>query len=165
MTLNLIAAVAENLAIGYQNKLIYWLPDDLKRFKSLTTGHTIVMGRKTFESLPKGALPNRRNVVLTRQTQEPGRFAGCDVYGSLQEALASCGEDEEVFVIGGESLYRETLPLAQRLYLTEVADTPAEADAFFPEYRSRFRCVNEETHVKDDRHNYNFKFVDYEAVS
>ena len=139
MTLNLIAAVAENLAIGFQNKLIYWLPDDLKRFKALTTGHTIIMGRKTFESLPKGALPNRRNVVLTRRADATGLFPGCDVFASLEAAFSSCAADEDVFVIGGESLYRAALPLAQKLYLTEVEDTPNEADAFFPPYRDRFR--------------------------
>lgn len=165
MTLNLIAAVAENLAIGFQNKLIYWLPDDLKRFKALTTGHTIIMGRKTFESLPKGALPNRRNVVLTRKKDSAGLFPGCDVYSSLEDALSSCASDEDVFVIGGESLYREALPLAQRLYLTEVEDTPKEADAFFPAYRDLFRCVKTEVHTKDERHHQNFKFTDYEAVS
>ena len=165
MTLNLIAAVAENLAIGFHNKLIYWLPDDLRRFKALTTGHTIIMGRKTFESLPKGALPNRRNVVLTRQTGSENSFPGCDVFHSLEEALASCAVDEDVFVIGGESLYRAALPQAQRLYLTEVADAPKEADAFFPAYRDRFRLVKEEPHTKDERHQYDFKFSDYEAIS
>jgi dihydrofolate reductase len=165
MTLNLIAAVAGNLAIGFQNKLIYWLPDDLKRFKALTTGHTVIMGRKTFESLPKGALPNRRNVVLTRQTVSENSFPGCDVYHSLEEALKSCAADEEVFVIGGESLYRAALPLAHRLYLTEVEDVPADADAFFPEYHGRFRCVKTEEHLQDERHHQNFKFADYEAIS
>ena len=89
MTINIIAAVAKNRAIGYQNKLLYWLPNDLKRFKALTTGHTIIMGRRTFESLPKGALPNRRNIVLTRSQQT---FPGCDVFASLEEALKHCLE-------------------------------------------------------------------------
>ena len=82
--ISIIAAVAKNRAIGYENKLIYWLPNDLKRFKALTTGHTIIMGRNTFLSLPKGALPNRRNIVLSRSTKD---FPGCDVYSSLEEAL------------------------------------------------------------------------------
>ena len=87
--ISIIAAVARNRAIGYQNKLLYWLPNDLKRFKQLTTGHTIIMGRRTFESLPKGALPNRRNVVLSRKVADPQeardpRFPGCDVYVSLR---------------------------------------------------------------------------------
>ena len=98
MKLSIIAAVAENGAIGYKNQLVYWLPNDLKRFKTLTTGHTIIMGRRTFESLPKGALPNRRNIVLSRGQKE---FPGCERFGSLREALAHCGAEEEVFVIGG----------------------------------------------------------------
>ncbi len=83
MKLSIIAAVAENGAIGYKNQLVYWLPNDLKRFKTLTTGHTIIMGRRTFESLPKGALPNRRNIVLSRSQNE---FPGCERFGSLREA-------------------------------------------------------------------------------
>ncbi len=91
--ISIIAAVAQNLAIGYENKLLYWLPNDLKRFKALTTGHTIIMGRKTFESLPKGALPNRRNVVLTRSQIT---FPGAEVSPSLQAALAACTSEEGV---------------------------------------------------------------------
>ncbi|MDY4998596.1 MAG: dihydrofolate reductase, partial [Bacteroidaceae bacterium] len=117
--ISLIAAVASNGAIGYDNKLLYWLPNDLKRFKALTTGHTIVMGRKTFESFPKGALPNRRNVVLSRQ---PLSFPGAEVFSSLESALASCSPDEEIFIIGGETLYRQSIAMAHRLYLTHVCD-------------------------------------------
>ena len=94
MRINIIAAVARNRAIGIDNKLIYWLPNDLKRFKALTTGHTIIMGRHTFESLPKGALPNRRNIVLSRTATE---FAGCDTYASIDEALAHCGDNEDIY--------------------------------------------------------------------
>ena len=131
MQVNIIAAVARNRAIGYQNKLLYWLPNDLKRFKALTTGHTIIMGRRTYESLPKGALPNRRNIVLSRTIQV---LPGCEIYPSLEEALSHCSNDEEVFIIGGASLYQQALPLANRLYLTEINDTPVAADAFFPAY-------------------------------
>ena len=158
MRITIIAAVAQNLAIGYKNRLIYWLPADLKRFKQLTTGHTIIMGRKTFESLPKGALPNRRNIVLSRTTQT---FAGCDRYGSLKEALAHCGDEEDVYVIGGESVYRAAMKLAHRLCLTEVHDTPAEADTFFPPYEG-WREVWREEHEADERHAQPFAFVDYE---
>jgi len=119
--ISIIAAVAKNRAIGYQNKLIYWLPNDLKRFKALTTGHTIIMGRNTFLSLPKGALPNRRNIVLSRTQKD---FPGCDTYASLREALQHCATDEDVYIIGGASVYRQALPLADRLCLTEVDDTP-----------------------------------------
>ena len=118
----LIAAVAQNNAIGINNKLIYWLPNDLKRFKELTTGHTIIMGSNTFRSLPKGALPNRRNIVLSRKESE---FAGAEHFTSLEEALANCIDEEIVYIIGGEQLYRSALPIADILCLTEVKDTPA----------------------------------------
>ena len=126
--INIIAAVAENRAIGYKNKLLYWLPNDLKRFKALTTGHTILMGRKTFESLPKGALPNRRNIVISRTVTE---LPGCDVYATLDSALASCN-DEEVYIIGGASIYEQAMELADRLCLTIIHHTPEKADAYFP---------------------------------
>lgn len=99
MRIHLIAAVARNRAIGYRNRLLYWLPNDLKRFKTLTTGHTVIMGRHTFESLPKGALPHRRNIVLSR-TQTA--FPGCDCYPSLEAALQSCAQNDEVYIIGGD---------------------------------------------------------------
>ena len=166
--INIIAAVAKDRAIGFQNKLIYWLPNDLKRFKSLTTGHTIIMGRNTFLSLPKGALPNRRNIVLSRtafssHTGEDGRglFPGCDVYPSLEEALAHCAKDEEVYIIGGASVYTQALSMANRLCLTEVDDTPKEADTFFPEYKADWREVAREDHDIDERHAQRYAFVDY----
>ena len=158
--LSLIAAVAANGAIGFENKLLYWLPNDLKRFKALTTGHTIVMGRRTFESLPKGALPNRRNVVLSRNADFIA--AGAEVYPSLEAALATCGADEEVYVIGGASIYAQALPFARRLCLTLVHDTPAAADAFFPWLNpSDWRVENEERHSTDERHAFNYTFIDY----
>jgi len=155
--INVIAAVARNRAIGLDNKLLYWLPNDLRRFKALTTGHTIVMGRRTFESLPKGALPNRRNIVLTRSQQQ---FSGAETFPTLAAALAACQTDEEVYIIGGASVYRQALPLADRLCLTEIDDTPQEADAFFPDY-SDWVVEREETHEPDERHAYRYRFVDY----
>lgn len=155
----MIAAVAKNNAIGYQNKLLYWLPNDLKRFKALTTGHTILMGRKTFDSLPKGALPHRRNVVISHTVTS---LPGCDVYPSLEAALQSCGPDEDVYIIGGASLYRQALPVADRLCLTEIDDTPAEADVFFPDYHQDWKEVSREEHDIDERHHQRYAFVDYE---
>lgn len=155
--ISIIAAVARNRAIGYENKLIYWLPNDLKRFKALTTGHTIIMGRNTFLSLPKGALPNRRNIVLTRSQKA---FPGCDVFASLEDALAHCDKDEDVYIIGGASVYRQALPLADRLCLTEIDDTPEKADTFFPPYDD-WKEVRREDHEKDERHEYEYSFVDY----
>ena len=107
--ISIIAAVAENRAIGYKNKLIYWLPNDLKRFKLLTTGNTIIMGRKTFESLPKGALPNRRNIVLTRQKIT---FENVECYPSLEDALNACKDDEHIYIIGGNSVYQQAMKYA-----------------------------------------------------
>ena len=157
MSINIIAAVARNRAIGYQNQLIYWLPNDLKRFKALTTGHTIIMGRNTFESLPKGALPNRRNIVLSR-TQ--GSFPGCDTYASLDEALSHCREDEDVYIIGGASVYGQAIETADRLYLTEIDDIPQQADTFFPPYDG-WRIEHKEAHGTDEKHAYPYAFVDY----
>ena len=157
MKISIIAAVAKNRAIGYQNKLIYWLPNDLKRFKALTTGHTIIMGRNTYESLPKGALPNRRNVVLSGTVRE---LPGCDVYPSLEAALQSCTPDEYIYIIGGARVYQQAMAVADRLCLTEVDDTPEEADAFFPDY-SEWHEEWKEAHEKDDRHAFNYAFVDY----
>lgn len=158
MSISIIAAVARNRAIGHNNKLLYWLPNDLKRFKALTTGHTIIMGRRTFESLPKGALPNRRNVVLSRGDSE---FPGCDKYSSLEEALNNCKEDEDVFIIGGASVYEQAMKFADRLLLTEIDDTPQEADAFFPDY-SDWTLTNRENHQKDEKHLFEYSFADYE---
>lgn len=141
--LSIIACISQtNRAIGYQNRLLYHIKSDLTRFRELTTGHTIIMGRKTYESLPNGALPHRRNIVVSRRMKE---MEGCEVYPNLEAALkAAEGEFEETFIIGGESIYRQSLPAARKLYLTVVDDTeinnnaaandaPQQADAFFPE--------------------------------
>ena len=160
MTISIIAAVAKNRAIGFENKLIYWLPNDLKRFKALTTGHTIIMGRNTFESLPKGALPNRRNVVLSTTVKE---LPGCEVFPTLDAALQSCQPDEDIYIIGGARVYEQAISKADRLCLTEVDDTPAQADAFFPDY-SDWQVVNKEAHPKDERHEYEYAFVDYKRT-
>lgn len=155
--ITIIAAVAKNRAIGYKNKLIYWLPNDLKRFKQLTTGHTIIMGSNTFRSLPKGALPNRRNVVLSRRSKD---FPNCDVFPSLEKALQSCRPDEDIYIIGGASVYEQAVKVADRLCLTEVDDVPQEADTFFPDY-SEWRVEKKEAHPKDERHAFEYAFVDY----
>lgn len=156
--ISMIAAVAKNRAIGFENKLIYWLPNDLKRFKALTTGHTIVMGRKTFESLPKGALPNRRNCVLTNSKNE---LPGCECFSCWDDFIASCKPDEDIYIIGGASLYTNLLDKVDRLCLTEIDDTPAHADTFFPEYAADWQENWREDHPMDDRHAYPYAFVDY----
>ena len=147
------------MAIGNENKLLYWLPNDLKRFKALTTGHTIVMGRKTFESLPKGALPNRRNVVLSRSLNA---LPGAEVFSDLDSALSTCSADEEVYIIGGASIYLQAMPMADRLCLTEIDDITANADAFFPEVsHEQWQEVWSESHDIDEKHAYRYRFVDY----
>ena len=129
--LSIIACISQtNRAIGYQNRLLYHIKSDLTRFRELTTGHTIIMGRKTYESLPNGALPHRRNIVVSRSMKE---MEGCEVYPNLEAALKAAESPQEIFIIGGESIYRQSLPAAHKLYLTVVDDTPQQADAFFPE--------------------------------
>ena len=157
--ISIIVAINKNRGIGLNNKLLYWLPNDLKRFKALTTGNTIIMGRKTFESLPKGALPNRRNIVLTRSNTE---FPGAERFGSLEEAIAACQEDENIFIIGGASLYNEAMPMAQRLCITEINDDQKEADVFFPAInKTIWKEESREAHTTDEKHNYEYAFVNY----
>lgn len=129
--LSIIACISQtNRAIGYQNRLLYHIKSDLTRFRELTTGHAIIMGRKTYESLPNGALPHRRNIVVSRSMKE---MEGCEVYPNLDAALKAAESPQEIFIIGGESIYRQSLHVARKLYLTVVDDAPQQADAFFPE--------------------------------
>lgn len=131
--LNIIACISKkHRAIGYQNRLLYAIPSDMTRFRMLTTGHSIIMGRKTYESLPNGALPHRRNIVISKTREQ---ITGCEVYTSLEEALAGSKEEtaEECFIIGGASIYEQALPFADKLYLTIVEKEPEAADTFFPE--------------------------------
>lgn len=158
--ISIIAAVDRHMAIGYKNELLFWLPNDLKRFKALTTGNTIIMGRKTFESLPKGALPNRRNVVLSSRTDLS--FPGAEVFPSLEEAVNSCSADEHIFVIGGASVYRQALPLAHALCLTEIDAEAPQADAYFPEVDlTLWQEKSRDSHVIDEKHPCPYAFVDY----
>lgn len=158
MQLNIIAAIAADHAIGYRNDMVYFIHDDLKRFKRLTTGHTVIMGRRTFRSLPKGALPNRRNIVLSRTENH---FAGCEVFPSLSEAIAHLAPDEQAFIIGGASLYKEALSLADRLFLTEIAAVPPHADVFFPAFDHNDWIVeSRESHLASGE-TPAYSFVDY----
>ncbi|MCQ2072220.1 MAG: dihydrofolate reductase [Bacteroidaceae bacterium] len=159
--ISIIVAVAENGAIGFEGDLIYHLSADLKRFKALTTGHTVLMGRKTFESLPKGALPNRRNIVLTRQSDVT--FPGTEVYASIPEALQHCTPDEKIYVIGGAQIYSQALEYADELELTLVHDTPAHADTFFPEFQSDDSWVlaSREDHGPDEKNPHAYSFLTY----
>lgn len=158
--INIICALAENNAIGFENRLLYRLSSDLRRFKELTSGHTVVMGRKTFDSLPKGALPNRRNIVLTRQ--QGLELPGVEIFHSLPEALAACSAEEEVFIMGGEMVYSEGLAHANRLYLTHVHNTPANADAFFPAFSlSDWEATETQTFDADEKNECPYSFTTY----
>ena len=159
--ISIIVAIAQNGAIGYKGDLIYHLSADLRRFKELTTGHTVIMGRRTFESLPKGALPNRRNIVLTRQ--KGVSYPGAEVYTSIDEALSRCSRDEKVYIIGGAQVYNQALSMADELEITLVHDTPAQADTFFPEFGSdkTWHLINREDHDPDEKNPFPYSFLTY----
>lgn len=159
--LSLLAALDRSRAIGRGNALPWHLPDDLKRFKALTLGKPVLMGRKTAESLGR-ALPKRHNLVLTRSGRVP--FEGMEAVASIDEALRIAAADaaSELCVIGGGELYALTLPLATRMHLTHVDAAIDDGDAFFPEFEAaQWRVVSRETHAADVRHAFAFDFVDY----
>lgn len=163
MMISIIVAVGKNNEIGRNNDLLWRLPADLKRFKELTTGHAIVMGRKTFESLPNGALPNRRNVVLSRD--KSFKPENCTVLSSLDEAFIKLSNEEEIFIIGGGEIYKQALPLADKLYLTRVQAEFPDADTFFPETDRRgWKIISTETFPPDEKNKYAFTFYEYEKV-
>lgn len=158
MKISLIAALSLNRVIGVNNQLPWHLPDDLQHFKSLTLGKTIIMGRKTYESIGK-PLPKRRNIVLTKQDLPP--IPGVEFQPSLEAALSTCRDEEEVMIIGGASLYQQALPLAQTLYLTQI-ETMIEGDAFFPEWDPSMWTLSSETyHPADEKHAFAFRFQTY----
>ena len=190
--ISIIVAVDAAGGIGASGDLLCYLPDDLKHFKRLTSGHTVVMGRKTFDSLPNGALPNRVNIVVSRNAALA--LPGAHVVGSLDEALALAREleieapittsaepsavacepssvvsqarpERELFIIGGGSIYNQALPLADRLYLTRIDHTFAKADTFFPTInKEEWREVSRELHPVDDRHPFGFVFETLERI-
>ena len=153
--ITLIAAAAQNNALGKNNDLLWHLPDDFKRFKQLTTEHYIVMGRKTFESFPK-PLPNRTHIIITRQNDY--LVEGCMVVNSLQEAIKKSPKNEEVFIIGGGEIYNQSIEIADKIELTRVHEI-FDADAFFPEIDLNvWKLTQEEYHPKDEKHQYDFTF-------
>ena len=157
MTLTLIAAIAENNALGKDNKMMWHLPDVFKLFKTRTTGHYIIMGTKTFESFTS-ALPNRTSVIITRQADYKAP-EGCIVAGSLDEAIKVCPQDEEVFVIGGGEIYKQSIDRADKLDLTRVHATFEDADAYFPAIdNNKWELTSENFHPKDERHKFDMTF-------
>ena len=158
----LIAALAANRVIGKDNALPWRLPADLKRFKQLTIGHPVVMGRKTYESIGK-PLPGRRNLVITRNRGYGA--AGCEVVHSLDAALAACRGAEQIFIIGGAELYREALPRAQRLEFTEIHAEFA-GDALFPEFPiEQWHETGREVHGDESGIPFRYDFARYERIA
>ena len=142
--ISIIVAMSPHRAIGSHDTLPWHIPEDLARFKLLTWGHTVLMGRKTYESLPHGALPGRRNIVLSRTVRS---LPDCDVYASFEEALRHCASNENVFIMGGASVYRAAIPLTSHLFITLVEKEPQDADTFFPAFNENgWQKVNHEQH-------------------
>lgn len=161
--MTIIAAISENLALGKDNQLLWHLPDDFKRFKEVTTGHHVIMGRKTFESMGKKALPKRTNIVITRSKNYD--CSGAIVVDSLKKALQIAKQtDSNPFVIGGGIIYEEAMAYADKLDLTIVHHT-FKADVFFPKIDFKvWRETSRTFHPKDEKHAFDFSFVTYERI-
>lgn len=158
--ISIIVAIAENGAIGRNNDLPWKLPNDMKRFRKLTTGHTILMGRKTFESLPKGALPDRTNVVITRNTD--ATFENCEVYNELRVAIDKHKDEKELFIIGGANVYEQAMAYADKLYITRVHHMFENADTFFPTINeNEWIMTDSEAFPADEKHLYPYTFQTY----
>jgi dihydrofolate reductase len=158
MTVSIIVAIAKNNAIGKDNKLLWYLPNDLKHFKDVTTGHTVIMGRKTYDSVGK-PLPKRRNIIITRQAIN---IEGCEVVNSLEAALALCKDEDEVFIVGGAEIYRQAIPLTDRIYLT-VIDQEFDGDSFFPELDpTEWKEKERENFEPDEKNKLRYSFITLE---
>lgn len=153
----IIVAITQNFAIGKNNDLLFHLPNDLKRFKKITSGHAVIMGKRTLFSLPNGPLPNRRNIIIT---DIPGEtFAGCETVYSINEAVEAVANEVEAFVIGGGMIYRQFYPIAGRLYLT-MAHKDFEADTFFPEVNFDEWNVASREDLFDEKNNFDYSNID-----
>ncbi len=156
--LSIIAAVDQNNAIGYQNRLLCHLPNDLKYFKKITSGHPIIMGRKTYDSLLIKPLPNRTNIVISKSIDS---LSGCIVVKSIDEAIGKCPSDEECFVAGGAQVYEQMIALVQKLYITRIHHA-FKADTYFPEILpDQWQLFSSESHESDEKHPYAYSFEVY----
>ncbi len=161
--LNVVVAIDRNRLIGDSEKLPWYLPADLKHFRELTTGNVVIMGRKTYDSIPERfrPLPDRQNVVLSNQ--QGLQLEGVDVVNSLDEAI-DAARDGEIFIIGGAKIYHLALPYTNRMFVTEI-DAEFEGDVYFPDPNwSNWREINRETHDADEANPYNYAFVEYERI-
>ena len=162
MNLTLIAAMAKNRVIGKDNDLIWHFPEDLKHFKSLTSGHHVIMGRKTFESVGR-PLPKRVNIIITRQKDYLAE--GCKIAGSLEEALAMVKNDDQPFIVGGAEIYKQSLDFANTIELTLI-EAEYEGDTFFPEFDpSIWKLARGEKKEADDKHAHPYEFLTYKKIS
>ena len=158
MTVSSIVAISENHVIGKDNKLLWYLPNDLKHFKEITSGHTIIMGRKTFDSVGK-PLPKRRNIIITRQDIA---IEGCEVVKSIEAALELCKDEKEVFIVGGAEIYKQSMKFTDRIYLTIVHQN-FEGDSFFPEInKEEWKEVSSEDFEPDEKNLIPYSFITFE---
>lgn len=158
--ITIVVAISSNYAIGKDNQLLWHLPKDLKHFKDITAGGTVVMGRKTYDSVGR-PLPKRRNIVITRQDI---KIDGCEVVKSIEDAIAICKTEEEVFIVGGAEIYRQAMHICNRIYLTIVHHS-FEADTFFPEidYKAWHKTAHED-HETDEKHAFCYSFITLERA-
>ncbi len=157
--LSMIAAVGNNLELGYKNELLCHLPVDLKRFKTLTSGHTVLMGDRTWESLPKKPLPNRRNIVITLNKEAD--YQDCELAFSIEEALKLVEDDDQPFIMGGATIYKLLIDKVETLYLTRML-SDFQADAFFPQFNpDEWDLIEDEFVPKDEKNIYDLRFQTY----
>jgi dihydrofolate reductase len=161
--LSIIVAIGSNNEIGRGGDMIWHVGEDLRRFKAITTNHTVIMGRKTWESLPKAPLPNRRNIVVSRNAEYSA--PGAEVFTSLAEALSAAAAEDEVFVMGGGEIYRQALPRATRIYLTRIHAGAPDADTFFPAFTDDRWMKVEESDTKVTPRGLGFHFENYIRVA
>ena len=158
--ISMIACIGKNLELGKNNTLIWHLPNDLKYFKNVTSGKTIIMGRKTYDSLPNGKLPNRRNIVL--QLKEESNIEGVDIFNNIPDILDNVKDEQEVFITGGASIYKQFLPYANKLYLTEVDEECSDASVYFPSFDKKL--YKKSIISKECDNDINYQFVIYERI-
>src|SRR6476646_5864533 len=158
--ISIIVATDEENGIGKDNQLMWHLPKDLKFFKTTTSGHPVIMGRKTFDSVGR-PLPNRRNIVITHQKDL--KIEGVEVFNALENAIKACANDE-IFIVGGGEIYKQALPFTNKIYLTKVHHT-FNADAFFPEFNpAEWKLIFKQDHEKDEKHAYRFSFLTFSRI-
>jgi dihydrofolate reductase len=158
--ISIIVAIAKNYAIGKNNQLLWHIPADLKRFKKITGGHRVIMGKLTYLSLPIRPLPNRENVVITDNPED--KFEGCTTVYSISEAINLCSESEESFIIGGGSIYRQFLPHCNKLYITMV-DKDFEADTYFPDINDEeWELIDKDDAGQDESLDFSYSFLTFE---